>query len=296
MFWKRRNKPSDDTPTSPTSSKEAVQKAMQDPDSWEHLTPQQLLAVAFLCLTHDGTTQDPIEMQLLERLYGLLLARVDAAQRLGLEQRIRTFVMQGHSSAFALVPFVLGDIDHRVVSSATIDIAMLMHRTNDDPLTGPKFLVDLVEHEDTDDQRKLGILAGLILLGDERILPLVRGRWRALASPEHRRRLAAATSGYVSTLLIEFLVDWLEEATEESDIGAIAGSLARMPELAKGGRVVEVRRCFPCFNAGVEGPIQISRHWSFGEYAQVIRPRLEPLIARESEPKVIPYILDAWTQ
>lgn len=296
MFWKRKKKPSDDTPASPSSSKEAVKKAMRDPDSWEHLTPQQLLAVAFVCLTHCGTTEDEIEVQLIDRLYGLLLARVDAAQRLGLEQSIRTFVTQGHATVFALVPFLLADTDHRVVSSATIDIAMLMRRTNGDPLTGPKFLVDLVEDEDTDDARKLGILSGLILLGDERILPLVRGRWRALASAEHRRRLAAATSGYVATLLIEFLLDWLEQTTEEGDIGAIAGSLARMPELAQGGRVVEVRRCFPCFDAGPEGPVHIVRAWSFGDYADIVRPRLEPLIAKESEPKVIPFILEAWNE
>lgn len=271
-------------------------KASQDPESWDRLEPPELLFVAFACLAFRGMSCESIDEGSIERLFALLLTRVDAAQRLQLEENIRAFVTEGHANAFSLLPFVRYDTDHQIISSTTIDIAMLMDRTNDDPLTGPKYLLDLVLDDRTDELRKLGILSGLVLLGDERILPLVRGRWRILTSAEYRRRLAAATSGYVSTLLIEFLLAWLEETTDEGDIGAIAGSMTRMPEFASGSRVVEVRRCFPFFEAGDESPVKIMRHWSFSEYARIIRPRLEPLIAKETQPKVIPYILDAWTQ
>jgi hypothetical protein len=60
--------------------------------------------------------------------------------------------------------------------------------------------------------------------------------------------------------------------------------------------VIRERRCFPIFDAGDESPVSIDERWSFAEYARIIRPRLEPLIARESEPKDIPSLLQIWEQ
>jgi hypothetical protein len=35
--------------------------------------------------------------------------------------------------------------------------------------------------------------------------------------------------------------------------------------------------------------------WPFDEYLEVIRPRLEAVIAKEPEPKVLPAIIEAWS-
>ena len=292
MFWKRKKSPSTD-PASGTN--EVVIKALHDPDAWERLTPQQLGIVAFVRLTGYGRTRQSAEVPQIQRLYALLIDRLDTSDRLRLEQAICNFIEQGKTTTLALLPFVLSDTDRGVVSTATIDVAMLMHRTQGDPLTGPRFFAERLEDDETPAFRTVGVLSGLILLGDERLLPLVLGRWRLFDSAEDRRQLAAASSGTVSTLLIEFLLDWLEDTTDESDIGAITGALCRMPSIARGGCIIQERRCFPIFDAGDQPPVQLVGKWSFGEYAELIRPRLEPLIARESEPKIIHKILEAWT-
>lgn len=292
MFWKRKKHPSADTPA---STQEIVIKALQDPDSWERLTPQQLGAVAFVRLTGYGRTRQAAEVPQIQRLYALLLQRLDTSERLRLQQAICEFIEREQTTTLALLPFVLGDTDRGVVSTATIDVAMLMRRTDGDPLTGPKFFAKRLEDPETPAFRTVGILSGLILLGDERILPLVKGRWRLFDSADDRRQLAAASSGTVSTLLVEFLLDWLEDTTDESDVGAITGALVRMPVIARGGCVIREQRCFPIFDAADEPPVRLVDRWSFEDYAEIIRPRLEPLMARESEPKIIRKILEAWT-
>ncbi len=295
MFWKRKKHSPAETATTPVRPPTDLLTALQDPDSWESLPARQLGAVAFVRLTAYGRSCDASEMPQIQRLYSLLLRRLDVAERLRLEQTICQFIEEGKTTTLALLPFVLGDTDRGVVSTATIDVAMLMRRTDGDPLTGPKFFAQQLDDDESPAFRTVGVLSGLILLGDGRLLPLVLGRWRHFKSAEERRQLAAASSGTVSTLLIEFLLDWLEDTTDESDIGAITGALCRMPSIARGGCVVQERRCFPIFDAGDQPPVRVVGTWSFGEYAELIRPRLEPLMARESEPKIIHKILEAWT-
>lgn len=300
MFWKRKKNSSDAARTpsggsSPDSPLDAF-KAIGNPASWDALTAEQLRALAFVRLASYGRTKDASEVPEIQRLYSLLLERVDATGRLRLEQSVSQFIEEGKTSTLALLPFVLADTDAGIISTATIDTAMLMRRSSGDPLTGPRHLAGQLDRPDLPEARRVAILSGLILLGDERVLPLVKGRWRQIESEEHRLQLAAAHAGAVSTLLIEFLLDWLEQTDDESDVGAIVGALARMPEIAHPGIVIRERRCFPIFDAGDEPPVSIEEQWSFEEYAQVLRPRLSPLIARESEPKVIPMILEAWHQ
>jgi hypothetical protein len=293
MFWKKK-------PTSPGQGDalpphvRKVIEAADRPDSWESLDEGALQMVAFLRLTRYGSAQNVGDQPALQRLYSVLLKRLSADGRLQLEQSVCQYAMEGKTGVLALVPFLFAETDLNVISTAALDYAMLMPRVNGDPLSGPKFLISRYDQAAGNDALRLGILTGLILLGDERLLPLVNGRWKDFKSSEDRRRLAAAKSGFVSTLLIEFLMDWLENTTDESDVGAIAGAMARMPLDAQVEFVVRQRRCFPASDAEPGKVIECLEKWSFADYAEVIRPRLDPLIATEAPPKVIPAILEGW--
>ncbi len=112
---------------------------------------------------------------------------------------------------------------------------------------------------------------------------------------DHRSKLAGAFSGFVSRLQVEFLLDWLEHTEDESDVGAIAGALIRMARDSMNGRVADTRRSFPASRAGDDDPVTVAREWSFAEYARDhLAHRLEPLIDRETEPKVLPIVLQEW--
>lgn len=269
-------------------------EAADQPDAWESLEEDALQMVAFLLFTRYGSTQNVEDRPALERLHSVLLKRFSASGRLQLEQWICEYALTGQTGVMALEPFFWRETDLSVISTTALDYAMLMPRVNGDPLSGPKFMISRYDQAGDNDALRLGILTGLILLGDERLLPLVKGRWQDLKSPEDRKRLAAAKSGFVSTLLIEFLLDWLENTTVERDIGAIAGAMSRMPLDAKIGLVVRQQRCFPASDAEPGKEIEYLEKWSFPDYAEVIRPRLDALIAKEEPPKVIPAILECW--
>ncbi len=270
--------------------------AAHKPECWDTLAKETLETVAFVRFTAFGLWGDVKDQPEIDRLYSVMLKRLSVESRRWLEGSVRDYVMEGETGASALLPFLQGDTDRTVISIAALDYAMLMPRVNGDPLSGPKFLVSRFDEAKGNDAVRLGILTGLILLGDERLLPLVKGRWKEFQSAEDRRRLAASKSGFVCTLLIEFLLDWLENTTDESDIGAIAGAMTRMPMDAQIGFVIRQRRCFPASDAEPGKQIEILERWSFADYAKVIRPRLEPLIANETPPQVIPAILEYWEQ
>jgi hypothetical protein len=264
---------------------------------WESLPEPQLLAAAFVRILDFARTPSDDGFVPVEALYRIVVRRLSVEQRLMLESRVCEYVSEMPGYALALLVLTLVEPDPRVSSSAVIDFTMVMPRIKGDPLTGPTVLAhDLRSGSLTPGQQR-AVLTGLVLLGDERVLPLVRGGWRLLESAEDRRLLAAAASGSVSTLLIEFLLDWLEHTTDERDIGAIAGAMVRMPAISRHGVVVREERTFPASEAENQGepPIRYLAMWPFDEYLEVIRPRLEAVIAKEPEPKVLPAIIEAWS-
>jgi hypothetical protein len=146
-----------------------------------------------------------------------------------------------HHSRRSLIPFIRSESDTSIIATATIDCCMLTTRWNNDPLTAPKAVARQLDEVAISPTERLGILTGLLLLGDDRVLPLVKGRWQQIESVDDRRRLATIEPVAVSTLAIDFLLDWLEQTTDPEDILAISTTMARMPRRSPGG--VVWRRC-----------------------------------------------------
>jgi hypothetical protein len=250
-----------------------------------------------------GSTFDGAMILELFKFYRRYLGMADVGRRQQLLTRMTEFLSNGQQHrSIALLCFISADTDGQITSGAALDLAMVMPADKGDPLTGPKFAAF---HGCGGVRAKLGkpgsddegdVAAGLLLLGDMRLLPLLEEIWERL-TPEGRRRMVRRRSNLVSALMIEFLLRRLEADKEEEYFGELGAALHNLPEIAAQlpiSAVMDIRRNFG-LPAGKE-PMELLGRETLAEAFVRIRPRLEALIARESEPKVLPAALAVWAE
>ena len=274
----------------PTGERNELERLVQQPERWPALEVQRLLDLTQHLALRYGATRDFDLIAPLQRLYGLLVERAPASQRLALLERI--YGVAGRQSGWegAFYPFIVAESDHAVISTASLYLALLTPLEDDDPLTGPRRLRSLAEKA-ADEQTRASILSGLLLLGDRRTLPLLEGAWELLG-PRGSTRLAGAHSGVLYASVVEFLLGWLERA-EGQTFGLVAAALARLPAGTGQGRVLDVERRLPAGPTG--GPaLRVLREWTLEEFGRELEPRLRELARREQEPRLLPHVLAAW--
>jgi hypothetical protein len=250
-----------------------------------------------------GSTFDGAMILELFKFYRRYLGMADVGRRQQLLTRMTEFLSNGQQHrSIALLCFISADTDGQITSGAALDLAMVMPADKGDPLTGPKFAAF---HGCGGVRAKLGkpgsddegdVAAGLLLLGDMRLLPLLEEIWERL-TPEGRRRMVRRRSNLVSALMIEFLLRRLEADKEEEYFGELGAALHNLPEIAAQlpiSAVMDIRRNFG-LPVGKE-PMELLGRETLAEAFVRIRPRLEALIARESEPKVLPAALAVWAE
>src|SRR5271165_3531204 len=110
---------------------------------------------------------------------------VDSQDRLLLWQAMNDAITshQGHGFE-ALLPFIVVDPDPQVVANAALKTVVLFPARHRDPLEGARFVVRLTKVREHP-KRCGAILGGLMLLGDERLTPLIHVTWLCLP-PESR--------------------------------------------------------------------------------------------------------------
>lgn len=250
-----------------------------------------------------GATFDGEMIRELFKFYRRYLGMASVSRRQQLLTRMTTFISDGHQHRhIALLCFISADTDGQITSGAALDLAMVTPPDKGDPLTGPKLVAF---HGCGGVRAKFGkpgsddegdVAAGLLLLGDMRLLPLLEEIWARL-TPEGRRRMVQRRSNLVSALMIEFLLRRLEADKEEEYFGELGAALHNLPEIASRlpmAVVMEIRRNFG-LPAGKE-PMELLGRETLAEAFARIRPRLEALIALESEPKVLPAALAVWAE
>ncbi len=268
-----------------------------DPGRWDAADPEELRQAMFLGLMHYGATNDPAEVPRLVPLYSAVVRRSTVDERMKLLEYVTDAVAGQVASGNALMPFIMVDPEHQVVSTAALNLAVLT--PGNDPLAGPREVLRIAVEDVMDIQQdtRTSILAGLILLGDRRVLALL-GRCWELVDEQHRHALARAKSQFVYAGVVDFCLDWLDaclESGDESLFGTVAAQLAMMPlRPSVGPQVVEMERVMPVWAAGGGPPVRHRQSWTFAEYGRVIEPRLRDLLARESEPKVLPHVMEMW--
>lgn len=277
-----------------------IKRLAERPEDWSAADGRSLRLLTYLECAQYGITGDAGRIPRLNRLYGLVVERSTREERQDLLERVTEMVEETRMSGNALMPFIFSEPDLRIISTASLNLAMLTPREDDDPLSGPKYLRRTLEEEVLPAQQEIrqGMLLGLLALGDRRTLPLL-GRCWDLLDDAHRHELAQLLSRnivYVST--VEFMLAWLEDclATDnESLLSVVAGSLGAMALSAEmTGGVRDVERTYPAWEAGDGSPVQHLALWPPAEFGRTIAPRLRALAQREREPRVIPLALGYW--
>ena len=248
-----------------------------------------------------GSTFDGAMIRELFKFYRRYLGLASVSRRQQLLSRMTDFISNGHQNrSIALLCFISADTDGQITSGAALDLAMVMTPDKGDPLTGPKFVAF---HGCGGSRAKLGrpasddegdVAAGLLLLGDMRLLPLLEEIWERL-TPGGCHRMIRRHSNLVSALAVEFLLRRLEADKAEEYHGELGAALHNLPEIAARmpmAVVLDIRRNFG-LPPGKE-PMELLGRETLAEAFARIRPRLQALIDRESEPKVLPNVLTTW--
>ena len=263
-----------------------------DESAWDDLDDEELKQVITIKFIEYGATQDGSRIAGLFALYRHAMERLDVNERREMLTEFSGMIEQhkglGH---MGLMMFLAGDNDPGIRSSAALSLSVLFEPKDGDGLAGPRFVIDTLVHHDRGAEGQGAALGGVLLLGDKQITPLLAEVWDQL-SEETQLEMTAAKSGFVTEAMVEFWLDRLEEGCSEAVFGSAVAAIAKMPVIAQIPFVLDVGRLLPAYAGGE--PMKLLRRSSFAEYLEKIRPRLEALEEKESEPKVIPKIFWIW--
>jgi hypothetical protein len=277
----------------PASDFERMSALGDDPESWEALSDEQLKQLVLVKCIQYGVTQDDSRIPMLFALYRQAMDRLDVSERIQLLTQFSAMTEeqkgQGH---MGLMMFLTAETSPVIRSSAALSLAVLFQPEDGDVLSGPKFVVQSILRQDCNTEDQGAALGGILLLGDKRLLPLLEDTWSKL-SENARLGLSRAKSGYVYEGMVEFWLRCLEKGSSESVFGSVVAAIAKMPAITQVPFVIDVQRVLPAYNDS-QNPLHLIRKTSFSDYLEEIRPRLEALEGKESEPKLIPKIYEIW--
>lgn len=220
---------------------------------WPGLNVDETELVLEEALKCYGSVADASQIRSLFGFYRRYLGMADVGRRQALLTRITEFVSEGRQNRYlALLCFLNADTDGQIISGAALDISMVMPMDAGDPLTGPKHVAT---HGCGGLRAKMGgprsddeghAAAGLLLLGDMRLLSLLEEIWERL-SPEGRRRMVKRRSNLATALAVEFLLRRLEADKDEEYHGELGAFLFNLPEIASKqpiNALLDIRRNF----------------------------------------------------
>lgn len=248
---------------------------------------QQILASAW-----DESVEPVLGMQ---ELWKAATRRLTTSQRQELAAHVAiTYSLFGNSFGRLFFPWGYCEEEPGVIAMAALEFAQYFVETQDDgPLiTGPEALVTaatsgVVMHPGP-------VIAGVLMLGDRRNLPILDGSWRSLTSQDEQE-FFRTNSGFTYAATIEYLLRWMEDV-DDSRIGVPVAKLIDLRKTGYRDMVFDVERDLPISPRATDVVRHINQ-WSATDYAKVIEPRLLALLEREkqaSDELVIPLVLRAW--
>jgi hypothetical protein len=158
-------------------------------------------------IRHGDPHGPPLEP--LFKLYRDVVLGFPARRRLHLFGHIRRVVEEEREwvSQRALLPFIVVEPLRDIVATAVIDYVSVGSLKNDDPMTRPKEIVDLIQRDSVENRG--AVFGGLLHLGDERVCELIRPVRDLLDAEEVGAAIHCAT-GFLYSSSVEFEIDWLE--------------------------------------------------------------------------------------
>jgi hypothetical protein len=270
---------------------EELVNLLQKPEEYGAFSDDELWRYVYLMIGAYGATRWTGFIPLLMRLYALFVERIGADQRLETYSLTCDAVTRGEATVDALTPYLMADHDVMVVSTAALDYALLQRLDSGDCLTGPKCVLNMVRTGAV--SNAAAAVGGLVMLGDQRVMELVKGLRHSLSRDEVET-ITQCWSGYLYSATIEFIVSWLEDLDGDYDdaiFGNLAAYLCRLVCDAREPLVQSIERVFPSTR---ENCIHILNAWPIEEYATLLAPRLQKIARKENEPRVMQHVLEAW--
>ena len=265
-------------------------RTLQDPERHGYIDDGDLEEFMYVGLNVYGTLNREDLIPHLIHLYGELVKRLMSSARMNLLQAVRAKVEDKTLSVNALLPFIGFEPDQSIVSTSVIDYCMI-RETDEDELAGVGDVIGIMNSG-----RALcpgGIIGGLLLLGDSRVVDLLERLPRLRG--DQISDLVKTFSGFVYAPMIDFYLNWLEElntSKTEADFGALASGLVNMVQNDRYGIVTATKRHFGKPKA--DPPIEVVSQQSFDDYFNKVVKRMEKIAESETEPKVMPEVIKRW--
>ena len=279
------------SPNPPTSPDGANEPLLREED----ITDDMVARFLFQSLLEYGVHNDENSVAALRQLYAASVPRISEQQRMQMLVELIGLAEQGKISANPLNAFLFVDPSISIVSTTALHLAAIYPGTTEaDPLFGVRQLLGFANQHasDGDEHVAVSILMGLLLIGDRRVTEELRNCWRML-SAEGRATLSHMEGVRLYATVIDWLIDWLEDC-EGDEFGAVAAALVRSSQVAKAEGVIETRRALPLWSQSEDQIVTTVAEWTFAEFGARIRPRLQAIAERESEPRIMPDVLAAW--
>ncbi len=265
---------------------------LDKPEEYQALSDEELDRFVYFAVGVYGMTSRPEFIPKVMALYEHYLQRVPAKHRMQNYFATQEQVVNREMSVNGLLPYLFTDDDVGVVSTAALDYAVLHPLEGNDPMTGPKSLLQLIRDKLL--SNPAAAIGGMVMLGDQRVMGLL-GRIRHQLSNTEVETVIRCMSGYLNAATIEFYLSWLEDfkgAYDDAIFGTIAAALCNLIRGASEPIVRSIERVFP---STPENAIRVLKSWPLEEYAKTVVRRLRAIAKWEKDPKVTPYVLEAWS-
>jgi len=242
-----------------------------------------------------GHSSDESLIPGLRQLYSETVPLLDERTRAEMAVELAEHIENGRCSINALNAFLFEDPSSYVVCTATLAaVPMWPGGSPHDPLFSARELMAFVrQFSQVEEPRAVGMIQGMLLLGDRRIIHEMGPCWRLLSVPA-RNSLLKLGGMRVYAPVLEWLMDWLADC-EGSEYAAVAGTLGRFADQAREqDEVAEVQRALPLWQEPPAPPIQDLQRWTFREYGEFVAPRLVEIAKAEFGDRVMPALLAEW--
>jgi hypothetical protein len=265
-----------------------------DRDHWASLDRKDLLLLLYHGVCTYGVTNDESMVLLLMPVYNRGMEILDGTDRMELYKAVKCEVESFPVSLNAFLPFLLVETDGAIVSTATIDTAMIGRPYQDDSVSWPKELVSYIKRGSP--ANRGAVFGGLLLLGDRRVTALLNEvKWTL--TPEEIKTTATRSSGYAYLAAFEFWLSWCEELMglglgETGTFGDCASALVLMAKNMQTQAFLDIKRNFGYLHVDENAePAELLGELSVEQVGARYADRLYALEAREQAPKVISHVL-----
>jgi hypothetical protein len=277
---------------------------ISDPARWPGLSEDRLCQVIGHAILAYGQFTAEELVPFISRMYPYVAENVSAKRRYQLLQNVTHRFSneqlvpddETRHRVDALLPFIAHDPDPRIVSTATLDFALLRASTTH-PWLGVSQAFSMFKSPNVTNPP--AILQGLIVLGDRRLSPDIL---ELLTTSEMKivQEVSKFQTQWVFAATVDLCCDWLEAVANGppdrdpggSVFGHVAAAIYRLGTRSKESGVSDISRVFP--PPGPDEAVVLHGRWTQAEYAPIIGPRLMKLAEEESAPRILPDVLNEW--